>query len=250
MTGFCCDQCSKTFTQKVNLDRHKTTKHSANPSRFQCHQCPASFSRKDALKRHQRGHAIPARVSPSQRTDQPLLANADLSEPYSVSHNASPAHYSTTYRSPGQLPSTSRAVTDQAFTTSRAVHEQRLVASRMASGQPSVSHRASEPQPSTSRDPGTASTSEPYQCPDCNYTCQDWCIYVRHRGRCHQFGYREEDQHIVPALNAGGEADQALQDLYRRHAHEIFIDHYQGVVHADYNFPTENGAITYRDIRN
>ena len=293
MTGFCCDQCSKTFTQKVNLDRHKTTKHSANPSRFQCHQCPTSFSRKDALKRHQRGHATPARVSPSQRTDLPLLANADLSEPYSVSHNASPAHYSTTYRSPGQLPSTSRAVTDQAFTTSRAVHEQRLVASRMASGQPSVSHRvsepqpstsravtdqafttsravheqrlvasrmvsdqpsvshrASEPQPSTSRDPGTASTSESYQCPDCDYTCQDWCIYVRHRGRCHQFGYGEEDQHIVPALNAGGEADQALQDLYRRHAHEIFIDHYQGVVHADYNFPTENGAITYRDIRN
>ena len=94
----------------------------------------------------------------SQGTDQPLLANAGLSEPYSVSHTML-----RQLRSPGQLPSTSRAATDQAFTASRAVHEERLIASRMASVQPSVSHRASEPRPSTSRDPGNASTSEPYK---------------------------------------------------------------------------------------
>ena len=122
---------------------------------------PGKFQPQGCSKETPAGPCHSCESKCSQGTDQPLLANAGLSEPYSVSHNASPAHYSTTYSSPGQLPSTSRAVTDQAFTTSRAVHEQRLVASGMASGQLSVSHRASEPQPSTSRDPSTASTYEP-----------------------------------------------------------------------------------------
>ena len=57
MPGFSCDQCTKTFTQKVNLDRHKRTKHPDNsPPQFQCDQCTAKFNRKDSLKRHQEGH--------------------------------------------------------------------------------------------------------------------------------------------------------------------------------------------------
>ena len=50
-----------------------------------------------------------------------------------------------------------------------------------------------------------------------------------------QFGYGAEDRRILPFLNEGV-VDQGLQDL--------------GVVHAEYNFATTNGTITYQQIRN
>ena len=217
MPGFSCDQCTKTFTEKVNLDRHKRTKHPDNsPPQFQCDQCSAKFNRKDNLKRHQEGHGNTARCHTS----------------------------------------TCRAHPDQTF-AEYGSHEQHPVTGRIPLDSPFVSEALSGGHPGASTSTSGASDSaatvqqrEPYKCPDCNYTCQNWCVYVRHRGRCHQLGYGAEDHHILPVLNEEGVMDQSLQDLYRRHAHEIYIEHYQGAVHAEYNFPTTNGTITYQDIRN
>ena len=199
---FSCDQCSKTFKKKFNLDRHKLIKHSAQQPYFQCDQCTASFNRKDNLKRHQQGHGNPpVGLYPSDGTRS------------SLSNSTQPGQSHRTHNL-DERPSTSKHVPSAASCTT------------------------------------TDQRDEAYKCPDCDYTCQDWCIYVRHRGRCHQFGYGAEDRHILPVLNEEGVVEQGLEDLYRQHAHEIYIEHYQGVVHAEYNFPTTNGTITYQEIRN
>ena len=138
---FSCDQCSKTFKKKFNLDRHKLIKHSAQQPYFQCDQCTASFNRKDNLKRHQQGHGNPpVGLYPSDGT-QSSLSNSTQPGQSHRTHNLD------------ERPSTSKHVPSAASCTT------------------------------------TDQRDEAYKCPDCNYTCQDWCIYVRHRGRCHQFGY-------------------------------------------------------------
>ena len=268
LPGFSCDQCGKTITQKVNLDRHKSIKHGNPPPQFQCDQCTASFNRKDSLKRHRQGHVIQGRCEPSCRavTLDPLITNAVVPEPFSASRLVSFDNSLTAYRSHGQSLLMTEASPGQSSSSSSSsntprvetsvhfrTHEQRPLTSGIASSHSSISQGTSQQQPSTSNAPSSSSTvqqGKAYKCPDCNYTCQDWCIYVRHRGRCHQFGYGAEDHHILPVLNEEGVVDQALQDLYRQHAHEIYIEHYQGVVHAEYNFPTTNGTITYQQIRN
>ena len=104
LPGFSCDQCGKTFTQKVNLDRHKSIKHGNPPPQFQCDQCTASFNCKDSLKRHRQGHVIQGRCEPSCRavTLDPLITNIVVKEPFSASRLVSFDNSSTAYRSRGQ----------------------------------------------------------------------------------------------------------------------------------------------------
>ena len=245
-------------TNQLNMETHHHN--------FSVYQCTASFNRKDSLKRHRQGHVIQGRCEPSCRAVilNPLITNAVVPEPFSASRLVSFDNSSTAYCSHGQSLLMTEASLVQSSSSSSSntpqvetsvhfrTHEQHLLTSGIASSHSSISQGTSQQQPSTSNAPSSSSTvqqGKAYKCPDCNYTCQDWCIYVRHRDRCHQFGYGA-DHHILPVLNEEGVVDQTLQDLYRQNAHEIYIEHYQGAVHAEYNVPTTNGTITYQQIRN
>ena len=49
---FLCEQCSKPFTRKQNLDRHK--KIHIEKAKFVCNVCEMEFTRNDNLDSHER----------------------------------------------------------------------------------------------------------------------------------------------------------------------------------------------------
>ena len=172
LPGFSCDQCGKTFTQKVNLDRHKSIKHGNPPPQFQCDQCTASFNHKDSLKRHRQGHVIQGRCEPSCRAVifDPLITNTVVPEPFSASCLVSFDNSSTAYRSHGQSLLMTEASLGQSSSSSSSntpqvetsvhfrTHEQHPLTSGIASSQSSISQGTSQQQPSTSNAPSSSST--------------------------------------------------------------------------------------------
>ena len=54
--SFRCDKCEKTFSTKLDLNKHMLHKHKPTPGKFTCEHCIKTFSEESKLQAHMKSH--------------------------------------------------------------------------------------------------------------------------------------------------------------------------------------------------
>ena len=66
-TNLNCDMCTKVFSNKTNLNRHRRNEHDMSET-FECPTCYKSFSRHDDMKAHMKIHKTTEEIKLPQST--------------------------------------------------------------------------------------------------------------------------------------------------------------------------------------